>query len=39
MQPWEPAADIFDVAFEVLHVDCVEPDDGRVQSDVGLGNV
>jgi len=31
------AADVADVALEVLDVDCVEADDGRVQAHVLLG--
>lgn len=31
------AADIAEVALEVLNVDCVEADDGREQTHVGLG--
>jgi len=33
-----PAADIADVAFEMLDVDWVEADDGGVESDVGFGD-
>jgi len=30
------APDVAQVALEVLHVDCVEADDGRVEADVGF---
>jgi len=39
VQRWKSAADVFDVAFEVLHVDGVEADDGRIEANVGLGDV
>lgn len=32
-----PAADIAEVALEVLNVDCVEADDGREQTHISLG--
>jgi hypothetical protein len=34
-----PAADVADVALEVLQVDCVEADDGHVQAYVCFGDV
>ena len=33
------APDVPDVAFEMLHVDGIEADDGRVEADVGFGDV
>ena len=38
MQVRVPAADISDVALEVLNVDGVEADDGGVEADVGFGD-
>lgn len=34
-----PRSDVPHVAFEMLHVDGVEADDGRVEPDVGFGDV
>ena len=34
-----PRSDVPDVALEVLHIDRVEADDGRVEADVGFGDV
>ena len=39
MQCRVSGADVADVAFEMLHVDRVEADDGRVETDVGFGDV
>jgi len=39
MQRRIPAPDLPEVALEVLHVDGVEADDGRVQAHVGFGGV
>lgn len=39
MQRWKPATDVFDIAFKVLYVDGVEADDGRVEADIGLGDM
>lgn len=36
VEVWISAANIAEVALEVLHVDCVEADDGRVEADVLL---
>ena len=39
MQRWVSGADVADVAFEMLDVDGVEADDGRVETDVGFGDL
>lgn len=39
MQLRIPASYIADVAFEMLHVDGIEADDGGEQADVGFGDV
>ena len=36
MQSWVAASDVANVALEMLHVDRVEADDGRVQPEVGV---
>lgn len=36
MEVWVAAADVADVALEVLDVDCVKADDGGVEADVLL---
>ena len=36
MEVWVPAPNVAQVAFEVLHVDCVEADDGGEQANVSL---
>lgn len=36
MEVWVAAADVADVALEVLNVNCVKPDDGGVEADVLL---
>ena len=38
MQSRKARADVAEVAFEVLDVDRVEADDGRVEADVGFGD-
>ena len=38
MQGRVAATDIADVAFEMLHVDGVEADDGGVEADIGFGD-
>ena len=39
MESWIAGPYISDVAFEMLHIDRIEADDGGVQPDIRLGDV
>lgn len=39
MQRRIPRPNIADIALEMLHVDRIKADDGRIQADIGFGDV